>query len=115
MMYIKWGHLVATLPRDQGDYTSLSQNDVISANQNAAGNALAVVGFWLLCKRFSCATYHASTAVWISATRCISLLRTCLTEAITNSKKKSYSRGVRGSVLRRHPVRVRSCRLVVEN
>eukprot|EP00965_Chrysotila_dentata_P076383 2523013-Pleurochrysis_carterae.AAC.1 len=31
MMY-KWGHPVATLPNDGGDYTSLSQNDVNSAN-----------------------------------------------------------------------------------
>eukprot|EP00965_Chrysotila_dentata_P217260 6189882-Pleurochrysis_carterae.AAC.1 len=34
MMY-KWGHPVATLPSDGGDYTSLSQNDVISANHGA--------------------------------------------------------------------------------
>eukprot|EP00965_Chrysotila_dentata_P202309 6181060-Pleurochrysis_carterae.AAC.1 len=31
MMY-KWGHPVATLPNDEGDCTSLSQNDVNSAN-----------------------------------------------------------------------------------
>eukprot|EP00965_Chrysotila_dentata_P256783 6212665-Pleurochrysis_carterae.AAC.2 len=29
MMY-KWGHFVATLPSDGGDYTSLSRNDVSS-------------------------------------------------------------------------------------
>eukprot|EP00965_Chrysotila_dentata_P258658 6213303-Pleurochrysis_carterae.AAC.1 len=32
MMY-EWGHPVATLPSDGGDYTLLSLNDVNSANQ----------------------------------------------------------------------------------
>eukprot|EP00965_Chrysotila_dentata_P030859 1028095-Pleurochrysis_carterae.AAC.1 len=35
MMY-KWGHPVAILPGDDGDKTSLSQNDVNSANHCAA-------------------------------------------------------------------------------
>eukprot|EP00965_Chrysotila_dentata_P122646 4053815-Pleurochrysis_carterae.AAC.1 len=30
---ILWGHPVATLPSDGGDYTSLSLNDVNAANQ----------------------------------------------------------------------------------
>eukprot|EP00965_Chrysotila_dentata_P011808 387442-Pleurochrysis_carterae.AAC.1 len=34
MMY-KWGHPVATLPSDGGNYTSLSQNDANSANHLA--------------------------------------------------------------------------------
>eukprot|EP00965_Chrysotila_dentata_P238764 6202706-Pleurochrysis_carterae.AAC.1 len=34
-MIYKWDHSVATLPSDGGDYTSLSLNDVNSANQNS--------------------------------------------------------------------------------
>eukprot|EP00965_Chrysotila_dentata_P004948 162051-Pleurochrysis_carterae.AAC.1 len=33
-MVYEWGHPVATLPSDEGDRTSLSQNDVNSANHN---------------------------------------------------------------------------------
>eukprot|EP00965_Chrysotila_dentata_P183820 6069698-Pleurochrysis_carterae.AAC.1 len=33
MMY-KWGHPVATLPSDGGDYTSLSRNNLNSANHH---------------------------------------------------------------------------------
>eukprot|EP00965_Chrysotila_dentata_P048366 1604432-Pleurochrysis_carterae.AAC.1 len=33
MMYM-WGHPVATLPSDEGDFTSLSQNDVKFANHH---------------------------------------------------------------------------------
>eukprot|EP00965_Chrysotila_dentata_P002188 72004-Pleurochrysis_carterae.AAC.1 len=32
----KWGHPAATLPSEEGDYTSLSQNDMNSANHAAA-------------------------------------------------------------------------------
>eukprot|EP00965_Chrysotila_dentata_P011749 385443-Pleurochrysis_carterae.AAC.2 len=32
MMMCEWDHPVATLPSDEGDYTSLSLNDVNSAN-----------------------------------------------------------------------------------
>eukprot|EP00965_Chrysotila_dentata_P147260 4862016-Pleurochrysis_carterae.AAC.1 len=33
-MSYKWGHPVASLPSDGGDYTSFSLNDVNSANQS---------------------------------------------------------------------------------
>eukprot|EP00965_Chrysotila_dentata_P225054 6194541-Pleurochrysis_carterae.AAC.1 len=35
----KWGHPVATLPSEEGDYTSLSQNDANSANHMLLRNA----------------------------------------------------------------------------
>eukprot|EP00965_Chrysotila_dentata_P194059 6176124-Pleurochrysis_carterae.AAC.1 len=38
-----WGHLLATLPSDGGDYTSLSQNDVNFANHCVSAANLSVV------------------------------------------------------------------------
>eukprot|EP00965_Chrysotila_dentata_P212008 6186771-Pleurochrysis_carterae.AAC.1 len=42
----KWVHPVATLPSDRGDYTSLSQNDLNSANQIARSVRLPLASEW---------------------------------------------------------------------
>eukprot|EP00965_Chrysotila_dentata_P137037 4533017-Pleurochrysis_carterae.AAC.1 len=42
----KWGHSIATFPSDEGDYTSLSQNDVNSANHHPLpGHGPTMPGF----------------------------------------------------------------------
>eukprot|EP00965_Chrysotila_dentata_P262400 6214559-Pleurochrysis_carterae.AAC.1 len=47
-MYNKWGHPVATLPSDGGDCTSLSQNDVNSANQLSSNVTSSAFPFAIL-------------------------------------------------------------------
>eukprot|EP00965_Chrysotila_dentata_P059273 1967559-Pleurochrysis_carterae.AAC.1 len=49
MMY-KGGHPVATVPRDGGDYTSLSQNDVNSTNQPHLSGRMSIFGRTMMCK-----------------------------------------------------------------